>query len=75
MKKLFEGMKNFIKREPVLFAALLLAVLAVCLIRPGVELCLQAIDCRPLATIFSVMIVMEGFESQNLLEVIAAGRL
>ena len=72
MKKLFEGMKNFIKREPVLFAALLLAVLAVCLIRPGVELCLQAIDFRTLAILFSLMIVIKAFQSQNFLDFIAA---
>ena len=72
MKKLFEGMKNFIKREPVLFAALLLAVVAVCLIRPGVELCLQAIDFRTLAILFSLMIVIKAFQSQNFLDFIAA---
>ena len=72
MKRLFEGVKNFIKREPVLFAALLLAVGAVCLIRPGVELCLQAIDFRTLAILFSLMIVIKAFQSQNFLDFIAA---
>lgn len=72
MKKFFEGVKNFIKREPVLFAALLLAVVAVCLIRPGVELCLQAIDFRTLAILFSLMIVIKAFQSQNFLDFIAA---
>ena len=72
MKKLFEGLKNFIKKEPVLFAALLLAVLAVCVIRPGVELCIQAIDFRTLAILFSLMIVIKAFQSQNFLDFIAA---
>ena len=72
MKKFFEGLKNFIKKEPVLFAALLLAVLAVCLIRPGLELCLQAIDFRTLAILFSLMIVIKAFQSQNFLDFIAA---
>ena len=72
MKKLFEGLKNFIKKEPVLFAALLLAVAAVCLIRPGLELCLQAIDFRTLAILFSLMIVIKAFQSQNFLDFIAA---
>ena len=72
MKRLFEGVKNFIKREPVLFAALLLAVAAVCIIRPGVELCLQAIDFRTLAILFSLMIVIKAFQSQNFLDFIAA---
>ena len=63
---------SFIKREPVLFAALLLAVGAVCLVRPGVELCLQAIDFRTLAILFSLMIVIKAFQSQNFLDFIAA---
>ncbi len=72
MKKLFDGVKNFIKKEPVLFAALLLAVAAVCIIRPGLELCLQAIDFRTLAILFSLMIVIKAFQSQNFLDFIAA---
>ena len=72
MKKLFEGLKNFIKKEPVLFAALLLAVAAVCLIRPGLELCIKAIDFRTLAILFSLMIVIKAFQSQNFLDFIAA---
>ena len=63
---------SFIKREPVLFAAMLLAVGAVCLVRPGVELCLQAIDFRTLAILFSLMIVIKAFQSQNFLDFIAA---
>lgn len=72
MKKLFEGLKNFIKKEPVLFAALLLAVAAVCLIHPGLELCIKAIDFRTLAILFSLMIVIKAFQSQNFLDFIAA---
>ena len=65
-------LKAFIKREPVLFAAMLLAVGAVCLLRPGVELCLQAIDFRTLAILFSLMIVIKAFQSQNFLDFVAA---
>lgn len=72
MKKLFEGMKIFIKKEPVLFSALVLAVVAVCVIRPGLELCVQAIDFRTLAILFSLMIVIKAFQSQNFLDFIAA---
>lgn len=72
MKKLFDGVKNFIKKEPVLFAALVLAVVAVCVIRPGLELCVQAIDFRTLAILFSLMIVIKAFQSQNFLDFIAA---
>ena len=68
-------LKNFIKREPVLFAALLLAVVSVCLVRPGVELCIQAIDFRTLGILFSLMIVIKAFQSQNFLDVIAARQL
>lgn len=65
-------MKIFIKKEPVLFSALVLAVVAVCVIRPGLELCVQAIDFRTLAILFSLMIVIKAFQSQNFLDFIAA---
>ena len=63
---------SFIKREPVLFAALLLAVVSVAIIKPAPSLCLQAIDFRTLAILFSLMIVIKAFQSQNFLNVIAA---
>ena len=72
MKNPLVLLKNFIKREPVLFAALLLALLAVCIVRPGVELCIQAIDFRTLGILFSLMIVIKAFQSQNFLDFIAA---
>ena len=72
MKKLIQVFVNFVKREPVLFAALLLAIVSVCVIRPGVSVCVQAIDFRTLAILFSLMIVIKAFQSQNFLDVIAA---
>lgn len=72
MKNPFVYLKNFIKREPVLFAAIILALAAVCLVRPAPELCLQAIDFRTLAVLFSLMIVIKAFQSQNFLDFIAA---
>ncbi len=63
---------SFIKREPVLFAAVLLAGISVVIIRPEPYLCLQAIDFRTLAILFSLMIVIKAFQSQNFLNVIAA---
>ena len=69
---MLSGIKNFIKREPVLFAALLLALLSVSIIRPGFSVCLQAIDFRTLAILFSLMIVIKAFQSQNFLDFIAA---
>lgn len=62
----------FIKREPVLFAAILLALLALIFIRPSPSLCLEAIDFRTLAILFSLMIVIKAFQSQNFLNIIAA---
>ncbi len=72
MKNPLVFLKNFIKREPVLFAALLLAFVAVCIVKPGVQVCVQAIDFRTLAILFSLMIVIKAFQSQNFLDVIAA---
>ena len=72
MKKAVGIFVNFIKKEPVLFAALVLAIVSVCLVRPGVEVCVQAIDFRTLAILFSLMIVIKAFQSQNFLDVIAA---
>ena len=63
---------SFIKREPVLFAAILLALLALIFIRPSPSFCLEAIDFRTLAILFSLMIVIKAFQSQNFLNIIAA---
>ncbi len=72
MKKIGKLIGDFIKKEPVLFAAILLALLSVCIIRPAPELCLQAIDFRTLAILFSLMIVIKAFQSQNFLDFIAS---
>ena len=72
MKKLAGVFVDFVKREPVLFAAILLAVVSVCVIRPAPIVCYQAIDFRTIAILFSLMIVIKAFQSQNFLDVIAA---
>ena len=72
MKKAVVIFVNFIKKEPVLFASLVLAIVSVCLVRRGVEDCVQEIDFRTLAILFSLMIVIKAFQSQNFLDVIAA---
>ena len=72
MKKLVGLFIDFIKREPVLFAAILLAVVSVCIIRPAPIVCVQAIDFRTIAILFSLMIVIKAFQSQNFLDVIAS---
>jgi len=65
-------MKNFIKKEPVLFAAILLAMISVVLIRPGFGICIGAIDLRTISILFCLMIVIKAFQSQNFLDFIAA---
>ena len=72
MKNAFSSIINFIKREPVLFAAIFLAVVSVAAIRPAPSLCVQAIDFRTIAILFSLMIVIKAFQSQNYLDFIAA---
>ncbi|MBO7638591.1 MAG: citrate transporter, partial [Treponema sp.] len=72
MKKSALSFVAFIKREPVLFAAIVLAVVSVCIIRPAPVVCVQAIDFRTIAILFSLMIVIKAFQSQNFLDVIAA---
>ena len=72
MKKLAGVFVDFIKREPVLFAAILLAVVSVSVIRPAPIVCVQAIDFRTIAILFSLMIVIKAFQSQNFLDVIAS---
>ncbi|MBR6154144.1 MAG: citrate transporter [Treponema sp.] len=72
LKKSAVSFASFVKREPVLFAAILLAVVSVCVIRPAPIVCVQAIDFRTIAILFSLMIVIKAFQSQNFLDVIAA---
>ena len=72
MKKIGKFFVDFIKKEPVLFAAILLAVISVAVIRPAPIVCVQAIDFRTIAILFSLMIVIKAFQSQNFLDVIAS---
>ncbi len=65
---------NFLKKEIVLCVAVLLAIVSVCIIRPGVNVVLSSIDFRVLALLFSLMIVIQAFSSINLLD-FAASRL
>ncbi len=72
MKKAVGFLGNFVKKEPVLFAALVLALVSVFVIRPAPIVCVQAIDFRTIAILFSLMIVIKAFQSQNFLDVIAS---
>ena len=68
MKKLLA----FVRREPVLFAALVLALAAALFVRPEASLYVQAIDFRTLAILFCLMIAIKAFQSQNFLDAAAA---
>ena len=62
----------FVKREPVLSAALFLAACACAIVRPQPSLYVQAIDFRTLAILFCLMITIKAFQSQNFLDYAAA---
>ena len=62
---------SFIKNEPVLFAAGVLGIFSVCVVRPEPLFCLKAIDFGTISILFSLMIVIKAFQSQNYLDFIA----
>lgn len=68
MSKVF----SFLKKEPVLCAALLLALSAVLFIKPSVSDITGAIDFRVLSLLFSLMAVIQAFRSINILDSFAA---
>ncbi|MBP5448004.1 MAG: hypothetical protein J6X95_07960, partial [Treponema sp.] len=70
--RLGRGFLAFVKREPVLFAAIFLAAVAAALVRPQPSLYVQAIDFRTLAILFCLMLVIKAFQSQNYLDFAAA---
>ena len=72
MKNILSRAAAFIKREPVLFAALVLAAAAAAIVRPQPSLYVQAIDFRTLAILFCLMLVIKAFQSQNYLDFAAA---
>lgn len=62
----------FLKKEPVLCAALLLAILAVVFVRPSASQITGAIDFRVLSLLFSLMAIIQAFRSVNILDSFAA---
>lgn len=64
-------MKEFIKKEPVLFCAALLAVISAVIVRPSVEY-LSYIDYGVLILLFSLMIVVNGLQSIGVFEFMAS---
>ncbi|MBQ0167033.1 MAG: citrate transporter [Treponema sp.] len=63
---------SFIKKEPVLCAALILALFAVIFVKPGVSQVTGAIDFRVLSLLFSLMAIIQAFRSVNVLDAFAA---
>lgn len=68
MKKLL----SFLKKEPVLCAALILAICAVVFVQPAVPQVIEAIDFRVLSLLFSLMAIIQAFRSVNVLDSFAA---
>lgn len=62
---------NFIKKEPVLFAAILLAFISVLFVRPEPVLVFNSIDFKVICLLFCLMIVIQAFRTTNLLDWIA----
>lgn len=65
---------GFMKREAVLCAALLLAVVSACVILPDQEYA-EYIDLRTLAILFGLMSVMAGLQKIGVFRRIACGLL
>ncbi len=74
MKKQASLFAAFLRREPVLCASFVLAATAALIVRPKAALYVQAIDFRTIAILFSLMLVIKAFQSQNFLDY-AADRL
>lgn len=65
MKKVLHSIPSFLKKEPMLVAAVLAAVAALFITPPRKEL-LSSIDWKTLATLFMLLSVLDGFKHENL---------
>ncbi len=65
MKKVLKSVLSFLKKEPMLVAAVLAAVAALFITPPRREL-LEKIDWKTLATLFMLLSVLDGFKHENL---------
>lgn len=72
LRSVFSTIGVFIKREPVLCAALLLAVVAICFVRPQPSVLVHAVDFRVLSLLLCLMAVIQAFRSVGVLDAIAA---
>ncbi len=59
---------SFIKKEPVLIAAAILACASLCIIRPSFDVVINAIDFRVLSLLFCLMGIIVAFRSVNVLD-------
>ena len=62
---------SFIKKEPVLIAAAILACASLCIIRPSFDIVINAIDFRVLSLLFCLMGIIAAFRSVNVLDAFA----
>ncbi len=62
---------NHLKKDAVLYIALVLAILSSIVIRPSFEVIVSAIDWRVLSLLFCLMAVVVSFRKYNVLDVIA----
>ncbi|MBQ6431908.1 MAG: hypothetical protein IJJ99_08560 [Oscillospiraceae bacterium] len=65
MKKVLRSVLSFLKKEPMLVAAVAAAVAALFITPPRKEL-LESIDWKTLATLFMLLSVLDGFKHENL---------
>ena len=65
----------YLKREPVMSTALVLAAAAVCIVHPSGERILACINIRVLAQLFCLMLTIQAFRSIRVLDALAAGVL
>lgn len=62
---------SWLKKDFVLVASLALALVSLLVIRPTVELVVEAIDFKVLALLFCLMLVIQAFRTTNLLDYVA----
>ncbi|MFA6857798.1 MAG: SLC13 family permease [Treponema sp.] len=65
----------YMKREPVMSTALVLAAAAVCIVHPSGGRILACINVRVLAQLFCLMLTIQAFRSIHVLDALAAGVL
>ena len=61
----------WLKKDFVLVASVGLALVSLLVVRPTVELVVEAIDFKVLALLFCLMLVIQAFRTTNLLDYVA----